>query len=79
MTFCKCGCNKIVNSPDKRGRIRFYIVGHHHKNKTFPFKERPKAKGRNIWNKGKKMPELFCKKVSAVVGGLVTLILRFIK
>jgi len=51
MTFCKCGCNKIVNSPDKRGRIRFYIVGHHHKNKTFPFKERPKAKGRNIWNK----------------------------
>ncbi len=28
MNYCKCGCKKIVFSPDKRGRERFFCKGH---------------------------------------------------
>lgn len=40
------------------------------KGKKFPFKERPNAKGRTVWNKGKKMPEISGEKSHRWKGGI---------
>jgi len=40
------------------------------KGKKFPFKERPKAKGRKVWNKGVKMPQITGAKCHLWKGGI---------
>lgn len=36
MKLCKCGCGNLINSLDKKGRLRFYIHGHFWRNKQRP-------------------------------------------
>lgn len=40
---CKCGCGVEIEKFDKRGRERYYSIGHYFKGKKV-----------NVWNKGKK-------------------------
>lgn len=60
---CKCGCNTILPSKDKRGRIRKYVLGHQSKCRNYtPTKEsiqkgietkkRNNPNGLIPWNKG---------------------------
>lgn len=40
---CACGCGIEREQIDKKGRERFYVLGHHFRGKS-----------RNVWNAGKK-------------------------
>jgi len=43
---CKCGCGKLIEEFDKRGRIKFYAVGHINKGKSNTWKIKEQVKVR---------------------------------
>ena len=49
---CKCGCGQETSGKIDHGKLPEYVRGHVQRGRKYPYKPRPKAVGRLVWNKG---------------------------